>query len=393
MKKLQKYLLLTSSALTSGILHAGIVYTDVNPDVLLDTDGDLYNIDLDTSGTTDFSVIFSEKGGWGGQNSAYIYGENGNEVGAYIGYSNYQYYLNVYNNYDLISSQLDWKNEGIFGSFYFGGGGGYGGNSNGAWSSQTNKYVALKFYKGTDTFYGWARFDVSNRYEEITIKDYAYDDTPNTSIVAGDKTNTNLIAINIVSKDIDNKHNGNDLEVSFNKANDEDGILEYRMIAVKSSNVLNFNISKANSSVSYVQLSPNGNNQTSIFNSSSKDSDGDLIKENVAYSIFILSVPDLVNITTSNLSKPSNSVTLQSGVSINEPLFNKVSINITNKILSISSENTLDKISISNIKGSLISSKINSTNSIINLNDKESGIYLLTIESNNKIETKKIILQ
>lgn len=391
MIKLNNYLTLASVVLTNSTINAAIIYTDVNPDVVLDNGGDFYNINMDSNIGNEFRVNFQEQGGWGGKRSAYISGLNGNQVGAYFDYSNYQYNLNVYSSYSIISSLNSWQNEALFGTFNFGGGG-YGGNSNGAWSSKFDKYVALKFNDGVNTYYGWARFDVTSGYNSITIKDFAFENQPNTHIKAGDMTNINLIANNIIANDISNKHNGNDLEVSFNKAADENGILNYRMIAVKTSASSNFNISKANSSTSYVSLTPNGGNHTSIFNSSSKDSDGELIKENIPYSIFVLSVPDLTNLTSSNLSEPSNSITLQSGVGINESLFNNVTLNISNKIITISSKSIIESLSITDLSGKSIFKSKNIINSTINLNNHKSGIYLLTIESNNKIETKKIKL-
>lgn len=59
------------------------------------------------------------------------------------------------------------------------------GTSTGYWVGETNKYLALKLIVGTNTYYGWARFDVSTTSSSFTIKDYAYESTPNACIQAG----------------------------------------------------------------------------------------------------------------------------------------------------------------------------------------------------------------
>jgi hypothetical protein len=62
------------------------------------------------------------------------------------------------------------------------------GTNIGYWPSVTNKYLALKLIVGTNTYYGWARFDLLAISASFTIKDYAYNSIPNTCIQAG-KTN------------------------------------------------------------------------------------------------------------------------------------------------------------------------------------------------------------
>jgi hypothetical protein len=59
------------------------------------------------------------------------------------------------------------------------------GSSLGNWVGATDKYLALKLIVGTNTFFGWARFDVLESSSSFTIKDYAFESTPNTCIQAG----------------------------------------------------------------------------------------------------------------------------------------------------------------------------------------------------------------
>jgi hypothetical protein len=55
----------------------------------------------------------------------------------------------------------------------------------GSWSGQSDKYLPLRIVVGTNTYYGWARLDVAYGGTSFTIKDYAYNSTPNQSILAG----------------------------------------------------------------------------------------------------------------------------------------------------------------------------------------------------------------
>jgi hypothetical protein len=79
--------------------------------------------------------------------------------------------------------------------FYYGGGGTmayvepagggrikYGGN----WRNGSN-YLGLVFFKGGNTYYGWASFNVSTKHGVIsaTLTGYAYEDVPGGSIYAG----------------------------------------------------------------------------------------------------------------------------------------------------------------------------------------------------------------
>lgn len=62
----------------------------------------------------------------------------------------------------------------------------------GDFMNTTDKYIAVKFSKGTSlttTHYGWIRVDVADDAASVTVKDYAYQSTPDTEIRAGDEGN------------------------------------------------------------------------------------------------------------------------------------------------------------------------------------------------------------
>ncbi len=66
----------------------------------------------------------------------------------------------------------------------------------GYWLNISDKYVGLKFIKGNNTYYGWARLSSSYSLApaphrnllvggQLTLKDYAYNSAPNQPILAG----------------------------------------------------------------------------------------------------------------------------------------------------------------------------------------------------------------
>jgi hypothetical protein len=76
------------------------------------------------------------------------------------------------------------------------------GTSIGYWAGESNKYLALKLIVGTNSYYGWARLDLIPTSTSFTIKDYAYESTPNACIQSGqnrlsvnDDTVKNIISI------------------------------------------------------------------------------------------------------------------------------------------------------------------------------------------------------
>lgn len=59
----------------------------------------------------------------------------------------------------------------------------------GPWRNKTNRFLGLEFNVNGEIHYGWARLTVQNGSGriKITLTGYAYETTPNQSIVAGDR--------------------------------------------------------------------------------------------------------------------------------------------------------------------------------------------------------------
>ena len=76
-------------------------------------------------------------------------------------------------------------------SYYSGGG---GQSAHGNWVNVTNGYLGLQFQIDRKTHYGWARFSVKVLKTSLRIQavltGYAYEDVPNTPIIAGRTSGT-----------------------------------------------------------------------------------------------------------------------------------------------------------------------------------------------------------
>ncbi|WP_246061491.1 copper amine oxidase N-terminal domain-containing protein [Paenibacillus oralis] len=117
-------------------------------------------------------------------------------------------------------------------------------------------------------------------------------------------------------EDVNDYGDGRDLQVSFSKVNDESKIGSYRIFIVKSKNYSDFTLSKANnvSSNNYTQVSKTGYNISNYrLSSSARDVDGDWIRNDVNYRVFVMAVGSGSNANV--LSSASSSITLVNGYS------------------------------------------------------------------------------
>lgn len=201
LKQLQSYSALIAGLVAVDAANGQIVYTDVNPDenVLGDTTAvswgstscGTYDIDLDDDGNTDYTLrIRSDQAHGAGfldpaEDNYYINNPDENpfaaplDSGDQIGGDESQewkgllVYPNGYNYLGTISTLGKTTSEG-----------------GGGWTGKNDKYLGLKFKIGSKYYYGWARMDARDDSRVYTLKDFAYESTAETPIVAGDKGTT-----------------------------------------------------------------------------------------------------------------------------------------------------------------------------------------------------------
>lgn len=178
--------------------EASVVYNDISDVTLQDGDAP-YFMDLDGDGANDFLFFvhynllsvtttggsmysipnsYGKVFGWI-TTSVYAFGQSSNQV---VGYQGAFYpYGSALNNGDNIGPSQSfnpyfeaWLASTFNGSIY------------GPFANQTDKYLGVKFIGGDGGLhYGWLRLDATVNPVTLTIKDFAYETTPNTPTYAG----------------------------------------------------------------------------------------------------------------------------------------------------------------------------------------------------------------
>ncbi|CAN5914646.1 hypothetical protein BH11BAC7_BH11BAC7_27520 [soil metagenome] len=204
--KLKAYAAVAGAVTAASAANAQIVYTDIIPDTTVNTINGDYQLDLNNDGTVDFAISYQQIpitfGTTGGGTVQYTYdlivaaGNNPstNQIDTSLAQSTGN------PGFPQTASHPATTPIGPTNLWFAGYGTGYthflAGASTmdpttynwGDWNGAVDKYVAMKFDILGQTHYGWARLDVAQNANSFTIKDYAYDATPNTIIIAGDMT-------------------------------------------------------------------------------------------------------------------------------------------------------------------------------------------------------------
>jgi len=181
-KKLMKYSLATGAIMLAGIsANAQVVYTDVDPDETFATVDTQYDLDLNNDGTVDFHIL--RLSGTAGAAIRVVSCPAGNEVlgstsatGAFFN----AYALDA--DVAIDATETIWNGTINGGALTLAWGSGSGNWAAGA----TDKYLGLRFDIDGATHYGWVRLDAAAAGESFTVKDFAYESTPELGIIAGD---------------------------------------------------------------------------------------------------------------------------------------------------------------------------------------------------------------
>jgi len=192
MKKNTTKKILNYSAMSAAILGAAdvtgqIVYTDVDPDEVIELGGS-FNVDLNGDGIGDFNPqVFDAAGGAGAvifptsSGSNANQGSNGNgfvgvTAGAYEYPSNLSAGALINEDANFIT---DARGDLNFYSCSF---------TNSQFCDGTvDGFLGVSFELDGNTHYGWIRVDVGASGTPITVKDFAFNATPDTAIAAGEQ--------------------------------------------------------------------------------------------------------------------------------------------------------------------------------------------------------------
>ncbi len=178
---------------------ANIQYFDIVPDETFNTDGSIYNLDLNNDGVVDFKICLMKSYGTGYTTfGVFIQPMGNNFVKAnHIAYG----WLSSDNEALALNPNVpiqdgpNWIEGGygmILGAYYNSYGSIY---NSGPWLGVYDKYLGLCVKVSGEAYFGWARLDVGNIAQSFTIKDYAYEDVPNEQILAGQTSGINSIDI------------------------------------------------------------------------------------------------------------------------------------------------------------------------------------------------------
>ena len=180
-KRLAQYGAMATAVMAGADANGQVVYTDVDPDVTLQV-GDVFSLDFEPDTFQDLEV--SNPSGLAGGNAALIFPSSGGALAGFTSGS-YQYPLLMAQG-DVIDAATGFTTTGVRGDLNY-----YGcAYSNSAWCGDVNDgYLGVRFVSLTTgtTHYGWVRLDTDvNGDNLITVKDFAFEATPDTAIQAGE---------------------------------------------------------------------------------------------------------------------------------------------------------------------------------------------------------------
>lgn len=207
-KNLQQYSLFSAAfLLIKGKASSEVVYTDIDPDVTIQNNGETYFIDMDNNGTIDFDFLKTSGSYyfWNGSSSTWRYVEGiwagpnyfENEIAGYNvthgAGGGVSYFPDGLNFGELVANSLYFQNWGfqIMAKGYK-----LIGNSGdtiwddviGKWAPDiNNKYLGVRFYDEVACLhYGWIRCSSEDSTNVLRIQDFAYETECDRPILAGD---------------------------------------------------------------------------------------------------------------------------------------------------------------------------------------------------------------
>lgn len=293
-----------ASALLLGLskeAKAQMIYKNLDPDVVIGAD---FNVDFNADGISE--MVVHGYGWWtftsymefsSQQIDFFNYAEIATSAGAmqlYVG--------------DTVDADLDF---GTADQFFF-----YGYNHDG-WieidegASWVNKdsYIGMRFEVGGDTHYGWLRVELHQRefdeMPELYIKELAWNATPD----APAPINLHFgVGLTPVLADMGETNTATDLQIQFQKADDESHISAYRVILYTGYAAPTLAEANALPVDRYTEVMPTGSDITMNFNETTRDLEGNPLLSGTKYGAIVLSVADGVDVTENELSFHSNYV-------------------------------------------------------------------------------------
>ncbi|MBK9457838.1 MAG: T9SS type A sorting domain-containing protein [Bacteroidetes bacterium] len=207
-------------------VNGEVIYTDLEPDIILPGPNDLYPFDIDNSGSNElrfynFSFAYYNYTNFSYRTRQAIMIDSMYD-GVYVAaLADWTYYSGIikyasalvagvlideYDHWYKMDNPVDNFAMAALTFTNVGAGTGTDSCNNCYWynesiSETVNGFLAVKFKIEDNFHYGWIRCDVLDEGRTLVIKDYAYEDEPNNPIVAGDTTH--YVSINSLLNTMD----------------------------------------------------------------------------------------------------------------------------------------------------------------------------------------------
>jgi len=204
--KLARFSAVAGAVIAGGSVNAQLIYTDVNPDIIIDTASGPY--DLDFNGVdTDITLTVAHVSGAGSQ-SGFSFTYDGTVAGVSAAPGAGVIGMVTGSSSTFAPTAMD-AGQLIDGAANFGASGGLAIDAmvtvpmlsytfpiqQGEWLGVSDKFLGVKFTIGANTHYGWARLDVSAGADTIRLKDYAYNQNFDLPLLAGQSVGLDDISV------------------------------------------------------------------------------------------------------------------------------------------------------------------------------------------------------
>jgi hypothetical protein len=223
MKALKYSALAGSLTAFAGTAGAQIMYTDVSPDETY-TEDEMYMLDVNNDATFDFGIIQFDTvvmyGSFSFPSEGVVLLTAGSN--AAMSTSGQVNYLTALNLNDVIDNTQIFSNgtssSPLIAGAYIGG---FANQGIGPWIDAVDHYMGLSFLAGSDFHYGWCRMNLAANGKSFVIKDYAYESTPQTGLLAGQTVNniSELVSDAVSMQVINNTVQLNVLNNTFTNGN------------------------------------------------------------------------------------------------------------------------------------------------------------------------------
>lgn len=296
----------TASSLLLGLSNAAnaqMTYFNIDPDVFVAGDMD-YPIDLNQDGVSEMMMHASmwwASSAFGIFTVQKIYLTNYAEIATDSGL------LQMFEG-DVVSPDLDFNvNNQSFvycyrhdGLIHF-----YEGTS---WVNN-NSYIGMRFEIDGNSHYGWVRLGLyqTDAYQlpKLIVKELAFNLTPDSPAPINVHIGTAQFP---VLSDAGETGTPNDLQLHFQKADDESNISAYRVILFNYFLAPSLEEANALTSERYTELTPTGADITINFTEETRDLYGNPLLPGMYYEAIILSVADGIIVSENDLSYASNNM-------------------------------------------------------------------------------------